>query len=136
MTRPAAFLMAVALLAGCSAEPARTEVSGAVTFDGKPLRRGRIYFDPDPAKGNTGVQGYAEVADGRYDTAKGGKGGVSGPVIVRIDGQGDPGSGYPEGVPLFNSYEFRVELPAAGAAAHDFNVPASARLKGPLGPPP
>ncbi len=134
MTRRLA--LGLALLAGCSAEPARTDVSGTVTFDGKPLRRGRIYFDPDPAKGNTGVQGYADVADGRYDTATGGKGGVGGPVIVRIDGQGEPAPGYPEGAPLFNSYAFRVDLPAAGAGTHDFNVPASARIKGALGPPP
>ena len=79
----------LALLAGCGAGesegPDRFGVSGTVNYEGQPVQSGRIYFEPDSAQGNSGPQGYAEIAAGKYDTAgDSGKGTVGGPHRVRI----------------------------------------------------
>src|SRR5205807_6772258 len=83
--------LCAALVAACLAAPGcggsrGVEVSGEVTFDGKPVPAGRIYFNPDVTKGNDGPQGYAEIHDGKFDTSKGGKGACGGPTVVVISG--------------------------------------------------
>jgi len=124
----AGLLLAGFVLAGCSKEPTRYQVSGKVTFKGAPVALGRIYFDPDAAKKNDGLQGYAEIKNGEYDTAKGGKGTTGGPVVVRIeafDGVGtDPER--PNGKPLFPYWQEQVELPKEAKITKNFDVPASA----------
>ena len=55
-------LAALLVLAGCS-EPKMAEVSGAVTLDGQPVKRGAISFIP--LDGNTPTAG-GEIRDGRY----------------------------------------------------------------------
>jgi len=118
--------IACLLVLGCG-EPKRVDVSGDVTFDGKPLPAGRIYFDPDFAKGNDGVQGYAEIKDGKYDTRKGGKGACGGATIVKIEGY-QAGTGEKPGFvgpKLFNEYQTTTELPLE-SCTRDFTVPASA----------
>jgi hypothetical protein len=64
--RAAVVLVTGAALAGCSADAAQQEISGAVTLDGLPLKDGHIRFAP--TAGNTSS---AEVflREGRY-TAK------------------------------------------------------------------
>ena len=123
-----ALLAAGLLVLGCSKEPSRYQVSGKVTFKGAPVALGRIYFDPDAAKKNDGLQGYAEIKNGEYDTAKGGKGTTGGPVVVRIeafDGVGtDPER--PNGKPLFPYWQEQVELPKEAKITKNFDVPASA----------
>ena len=76
---------------------------------------GRIYFAPDPARGNDGPQGYAPIENGRYYTAKGGEPAAGGPVVVRIDGYYPPTADYPHGKPLF--IEYKVLAAAPGEAA-------------------
>ena len=69
-------LMAVFSLAGVltlamcgGSESANTvHVSGTVTFAGKPLPIGMIVFEPDASKGNRGLQGHADIRDGKFDT--------------------------------------------------------------------
>lgn len=49
LSRAALVFLAALLLAGCSSGPRMCPVSGTVTFDGKPLDDGHIYFFPlDP----------------------------------------------------------------------------------------
>jgi hypothetical protein len=119
---------ALILVAGCRKETRRFDVSGKVTFNGKPVPVGRIYFDPDLSKKNDGLQGTAEIEDGYYNTAKGGMGTTGGPVVVRIEASdgvaGDPER--PNGKPLFPYYEVQVDLPRENKITRDFDVPASA----------
>ena len=75
----------VGVLNGCRDSGAgRFEVSGAVTYKGKPVPAGQVIFEPDPAKGNTGPQGYARMKDGKFKTLSK-QGSVGGPVIVRLN---------------------------------------------------
>ncbi len=44
-------------------------VHGTVTFKGKPVPKGNVFFDPDGTKGTSGKQGFAGIVDGKFDTA-------------------------------------------------------------------
>jgi len=136
-----AALLAAGLLttAGCGSKAHR--LSGTVNFDGKPLPLGRIYFDPDSTKENTGPSGFTDIVDGEYDTAIKGKGVTGGPTVVRILGfkkEGADSSGF--GPPLFQEYTLQVDLPVADST-RNFDVPASAakglpKVTAPLDGPP
>jgi hypothetical protein len=125
----AGLLMATAsvLFAGCGGSK-RYEVSGRVTYDGRPLPAGVIYFDPDVTRRNDGPQGYAIIKDGAYSTAaKGGRGVAGGPYVVRIEGfDGKPGAELPLGKSLFTGYQERRDLPQA-RSEQDFAVPKGGR---------
>lgn len=116
-------------LAGCSGTdgPSQYELSGTVTFQGKPVPAGTITFEPDAVKGNRGPQGFATIKDGRYDTREDGRGSVGGAQVVRISGSDgiDAGETFPTGKPLFEPYTTSVDLPKE-SSTHDFDVPASA----------
>jgi hypothetical protein len=115
-------------------------VSGKVTFDGKPVPAGKIYFIPDSSKGNTGPTGYANIKDGEYDTgASGGSGAPAGPVIIAVEGL-DP-SAAPDkkdksedvsAKVLFQRYELAFDMPKE-KTTKDIEVPADA-AKGPKPP--
>ena len=130
LCRLACMALLVALsLAGCGTSasgPQRHAVSGNVTFQGKPVPRGRIEFEPDASRGNRGPVGIAEIVDGRYATNRR-FGSVSGPLIVRIDGNdGMPrpnpeGWTDPNGSPLFTGHVETIDLPA-GTATWDFQI--------------
>ncbi|MHB8899517.1 MAG: hypothetical protein ACYC6Y_12275 [Thermoguttaceae bacterium] len=121
-------MCSLASLLGCgsgSAGPERYDLSGNVTFEGKPIPAGQIVFEPDAATGNSGAQGYAEIRDGKYDT-RSGKGVIGGPHQVRITGldrfsedESDPPK------QLFPEYQTKVDL-AKGASTQDFEVPGDA----------
>lgn len=121
-------LLLVALvcgLAGCgSAGPERFDVSGSVTFAGQPVSQGVVYFDPDVAHGQDGVQGYAEIENGRFSTEATGKGLGGGKYVVRIRGFGSarPGVMPP---PLFQEYQTTAELQQPSTSL-SFEVPQSA----------
>ncbi len=131
-------LLLASSLFGCGGSNAN-RVSGKVTFAGKPVPAGKIYFMPDGGKNNSGATAYAEIIDGFYDTsATGGQGATKGPMIVAIEGidpatagkkeKGDT-SGEETTKSLFPRFETTVELPGS-AATKDFDVPADA-VKGP-----
>src|SRR5262245_61480793 len=87
---------------GCTSGSSPSHLSGKVTFDGKPVPAGRVFFLPNSAKGGSGPGGFAEIKDGKYNTRTKGAGTLGGPLIVRIDGF--DGKGTPEnpvGQPLF-----------------------------------
>ena len=87
-------------------------VSGTVNFKGQPVPAGVIFFEPDASVGNDGTQGYAEILDGRFNTADTGKGITGGAYQVRVRGFIPPAGGAP-GRLLFKDYRQTLELPAA-----------------------
>ena len=112
---------------GCGSSSSTThQLKGKVTFAGKPVPAGRVFFLPDSTKGNSGPGGFAEIKDGVYDTAEKGGGTFGGPLIIRIDGfDGNKTATDPIGQPWFLNYEIFADYPR-GNAVRDFDVPASA----------
>jgi hypothetical protein len=132
------FLLSICLL-GCG-DTTGNRISGKVTFAGKPVPAGKIYFRPDSSKGSSGSTGYADIRDGQYDTSiEGGQGAPAGAVVIMIEGN-DPTAASSGGEasadittkPLFSGYETTAELPK-GASTKDIEVPAEA-AKGPVAP--
>ena len=119
-------LLAVAL-AGCGGERVYN-LSGTVTFQGKPVPAGHIVFEPDASAGNKGPAAFAKIKDGRYDTSiLEGRGTVGGPHLVLIHGRdGIPRGELLSGLPLFRDYQTKVDLPKK-SGARDFEVPAGDR---------
>ena len=119
-------VIAMPLLAGCGGSgPRAVNVSGTVTFNGQPVPQGKIYFDPDTAAGNDGVQGFARIQEGAYDTRDTGKGIGGGAYRVRIIGATAGENGPAK--PLFGEYTVAVDFPQE-TTTHDFEVPASAAV--------
>jgi len=121
------FMMVGLCVAGCAEQegPPRYNLSGAVTFSGKPVVAGEITFAPDSSQANKGPGSYAVIQDGRYETYPG-KGIVGGPHLVTIIGYDQPLAGEGSGketLPLFPPYETTVDLPKQDST-FDFNVPA------------
>jgi hypothetical protein len=129
------------LAAGCSKPPpgpARFPVSGKITFDGQPVPRGTIAFEPDTRAGNSGPGGYGTIMDGRFTTHPR-MGAVSGAQFVRIAGfDGQATAELIDGKPLFPEHTTTVDLPAK-AATIDFEVPRTStkpkKAAGPTTPP-
>jgi hypothetical protein len=111
-------------LVGCKGDSGPYRVSGTVTFQGKSVPAGEIFFDPDVAAGNGGAQGYARVRDGRFDTAEGGRGIQGGAYVIRIGGyDGASATELPLGKPLFPEHRETRELPKQ-PSEQTFEVPA------------
>ena len=114
-------MAAVVAAVGCgSSEVPRYRVTGAATFDGAPLPAGTVVFTPDPAKGNVGPQGRADIRDGAFDTADDGLGAVGGPTVVEVVGRAADGR-------VVCRYKTTAELPRA-SGTQDVAVPASAAV--------
>jgi hypothetical protein len=72
-------LIALSAMLGCGSQPARTYVSGKVTFDGEPVKSGQIVFEPL----GPGRVGIAQIAEGAYSMPAE-RGPSPGKYIVRI----------------------------------------------------
>jgi hypothetical protein len=119
----AGLVLGLAALAGCGGEEKLYRVSGTVTYDGKPVAKGLIFFDPDGTKGTTGGQGFANILNGKYDTANEGQGVRGGAYVVRVNGfDGKEANEAPFGQPLFPEYTGSKELPMEDST-YDVNVP-------------
>lgn len=126
-------LLAVTLLvAGCGgggdAGPDRFNLSGSVTFDGKPVEAGSVYIEPMP--GNPGPVGVAVITNGKFDTAaQGGKGHIGGKLVIRIVPTLPPGQELADefATPAlpFSSWEEEVDLPKE-TTTKDITVPKDA----------
>lgn len=106
-------LTGAGLLVGCGSGEQLYDVSGTITYEGKPIPKGLIFFDPE--KGTPGTQGFANIENGLFDTSVSGKGkGIRGGAYsVRISGfDGVVGPEAPFGKALFPEHEFKKELPA------------------------
>ena len=126
MSHNAVCLAAIVLLLvpGCSRAPdgpQRNSLQGTITFQGKPVRGGRIVFSPDDKKGNSGPGAIAFIREGEFETPAG-HGVVQGPHVVDI-------LGYNEEVDLSTDAEpqavvkqtLNIELPPDGGV-YDFNL--------------
>lgn len=56
------------LILGCNRSG--RSLSGAATYDGRPIPHGSIMFEPDEAKGARGAGGAADIVDGIFRTRK------------------------------------------------------------------
>ncbi|MEX1041770.1 MAG: hypothetical protein WDZ51_14115 [Pirellulaceae bacterium] len=102
------------VLSGCGGDGHdRRQVSGTVTYDGKPVPRGSIWFEPDPSLGNTAPTGFAVIQDGQYksELARSPIAGKYQARILGFDGvvsEADraewDADGEPPGEPLFKDY--------------------------------
>ena len=127
-------MTALLALAGCggSSGPTRFDLTGTVSYDGKPVPAGFIVFQPDAAAGNSGPGAQADIHDGKYHTLPG-QGTIGGPHVVSISGydgkafeiarrpHGEPIMN-PNGKPLFPTAAIKVNVPKQ-AASYDFVVP-------------
>ncbi len=123
-----AFLMfaLVMTLAGCGTRgPERFQLTGKVTFDGRPVPSGLIRFEADATQGNSGPVGYATIKDGRYTTAEqGSKGALKGPLVAIMTGgpASNPQVEFPE--MWFTDYTAKIMLePHGRMTTFDFDVP-------------
>lgn len=82
-------LVAATIAAGCpgckQSDTPRYDLSGAVTFDGKPVPRGYIVFRPDGSAGNDGPGAQADIRDGKYATLPG-RGTIGGSHEIQVFG--------------------------------------------------
>lgn len=123
---PGIGLLLTLLLPGCGSKEAAdiVHIRGTVTYGGKPIPLGMIVFEPDPAKGNRGLQGHADITDGTFDTRLSQKGAKVGPLIVRIVGGNGiaPEPFTPFGKLLFDEYTTKANL-SPDATTLSFDVP-------------
>ncbi|MES2791165.1 MAG: hypothetical protein V4719_16240 [Planctomycetota bacterium] len=123
-----ALLAALVVSSGCwggTDGPTRFPISGAVTFDGKPVLDGEIFFQPDEAAGNSGPATIAVVRDSKYSVPLA-QGVVGGPYRVKITAfevpKGATGPLAFRGGPLFPDYSTKANLPKK-QATYDVDVP-------------
>jgi hypothetical protein len=115
------WVVGLVIFAACSQEEKLYRVSGSVTFNGKPIPKGLIFFDPQAE----GPQGFANIEDGKYDTSLPGKGrGVRGGAYnIRVSGfTGIEKNEAPFGDALFPEYSDTKDLPKADSM-FDLDVP-------------
>ncbi len=102
------------------------DVSGSVTFAGKPVPYGSVLFVADADEGNSGPQGVATIENGKFNTAEAGRGVVGGAYTVIIKGRSqqstdDEDEGHAD-PPLFMDYQTAVEFPLENTV-QEFEVP-------------
>jgi hypothetical protein len=114
---PPALAVAVGLAAAAGCGRSQGQLSGTVTFKGKPVESGEILLTPDDGRGNRGPGVMAEIKDGAFRTPPQ-RGHWGGAYLARV-------TGYQGREALFSSYEMKIDLPE-GDATYDFAVPASA----------
>lgn len=115
------FAVGLAALTGCSRGEKLHRVSGTVNYDGKPVPKGLIFFDPK----TDGPQGFANIVAGKYDTAAQGKGIRGGSYAIRVNGyDGKEANEAPFGQALFPEYTGAKDLPAEDST-YDLEIPKS-----------
>ena len=118
----------LALLAGCTAKPKLSQLSGKVTFKGQPVPAGFISFAPDVAEGNLGEMRVLQIKDGVYDSAKESEPGLKpGHYFLRISGfDGKRIPMYGQGKQIFNEVLDLEHTVPDGESIKDFVIPDSA----------
>jgi len=123
-----AVLVAVAVASvlpavGCRrpAGPPTFTVSGEVPFAGQPVPFGRIVFEPDADRGNSGPASVADITEGRYRTRPG-RGFVGGACRATVFGGDGTLPTEDHDTALFPPWTTAIELPRADCR-HDFFVP-------------
>ncbi|HXG09270.1 MAG TPA: hypothetical protein VNK04_05720 [Gemmataceae bacterium] len=123
-------LLAAALLAlavGCASKPEPAQLSGKVTFKGRPVPAGWISFTPDVEAGGLGQVRVFQIKDGVYDSSQEDPPGIPpGPYLIKIagfDGKKIPYFG--QGKQIFNPVDDKYTVPP-GTSTKDFVIPESA----------
>jgi hypothetical protein len=113
-----------ALAVGCSAKQEMAQVSGKVTFQGKPVPAGWISFTPEPGKGSVRV---CQIKDGVYDSSKEENPGIyPGKNLIKIAGfNGKKEFRWGQGKQIFNPVDDTLDV-APGSMTKDFEIPDSA----------
>jgi hypothetical protein len=121
-------------LCGCAGDGLeRHQIKGKVTFGGKPVESGAIFFEPTLSAGRIAPTVYLPVRGGAYDT--GVKGPVSGKYRVIVGGI-DAASkrvdddGITHTSRLFEDHVFEVDIPPPNNTL-DVDVPAARAAKQP-----
>lgn len=126
-------LCGVSVLVGCGRSgPVRFDVRGTVRFNGQPLPRGTIRFEPDASKGNRGPVGIASIVDGAYTTAeRGALGSLEGPLVVWITGWQEADPKVEMTKPLFEDHRMELDFRPAkrGPTTLDFDVVGNTQRK-------
>lgn len=123
-------LVALSAVGGCDSGDRRYDLAGSVTFRGKPVATGTIFFEPAAEQGNNGPPGFAKIKDGTYDTRQpDGQGTIGGPHVVRIVGLDGVANGeLLNGLPLFPEFVVATQIPRENAIK-DFDVPSGKPTK-------
>jgi hypothetical protein len=121
-TTSLAGLVALAMLSGCN-RSTTFDVSGTVTFKGKPVPIGLVVIEPDAEKGNRGTQTQGLIKEGQFRTLSG-YGAIAGPVLITVNANdGVPTPMAEKGKLLFRTYQYRTELPRTSSTLN-IEVPA------------
>jgi hypothetical protein len=102
------------------------QISGTVTFKGKPIPAGNVMFTPDVSISGGQVRMFM-VTDGAYDSAKDSVPGLL-PGKYKVTVAGYDGKQIPmyfQGKQIFNAIDFMMEVPL-GATTKNIEVPDSA----------
>jgi hypothetical protein len=111
---------------GCESKPPMAQVSGTVTFKGKPIPAGNVMFTPDVNLPGGQIRMF-NVKDGAYDSTKDPSPGLL-PGTYEVTIQGYDGKQIPnffQGKQIFNAVKEPFVVPA-GSSKKDFVVPDSA----------
>lgn len=124
-------ILSLALASCGSGEPKRHRITGTVTFEGKPVEFGAIFFEPTESVGKIAPTVYLPVRDGKYDTND--KGPVAGKYRVIIGGMDKSrervdSDGITHTPQLFQDYKFEVDIPPPNNTL-DIVVPASQAIR-------
>jgi hypothetical protein len=120
------------VLAGCGGDGLdRHRVQGTVTFQGKPVEFGAIFFEPTESVGKVAPTVYLPVRDGKYDTHD--EGPIAGRYRVVVGGmdksrQRVDDDGITHTQQLFENYVFEVDIPPPNGTL-DVQVPASQAIR-------
>ena len=117
-------------IAGCSSSSnvSEIDIKGTITYEGKPIPVGFVQIIP---VGGGGVQGYAKIENGVYDTSSGGRarGISSGEHLVKIVGydgvayEDDEGEVNGNGTLLFPQYQVKKTFDSD--CVFDVQIPSS-----------
>jgi hypothetical protein len=105
----------------------RHRIRGTVTYQGRPVRSGAIFFEPTASVGQLAPTVYLPIRDGQYDT--GSQGPVAGKYQVIVGGFDESkkrvdSDGVTHTELLFPNYILEIEVPVPGGRL-DIEVPAS-----------
>ncbi len=120
-------LLLAMIVTGCSNEPKLVQLSGKVTFKGKPVPAGYITLTPDVASGTLGQTVGFQIENGAYDSNKETPPGI-GPGVYKVMIAGFDGKKIPmfgQGKQIFNPIEQQLTV-SEGTVTQDFTIPESA----------
>jgi len=120
-------LSALALfMTGCESKPPMSQISGTVTYKGKPIPAGNVMFTPDVSIAGGQIRMFM-VTDGVFDSSKDPSPGLMpGKYDVTIAGyDGKKIPMYFQGKQIFNAVKEPIEV-GTGSTKKDFVVPDSA----------